>query len=81
MEHRVPPRASPSFQHRSLRNVPGEQRGADAPEKHDRDHSLLLLEDPAGELIAKAAADKGARPVPAGRNLARVNRSPSWPSA
>ena len=27
MEHRVPPRASPSFQHRSLKNVPGEQRG------------------------------------------------------
>jgi saccharopine dehydrogenase (NAD+, L-lysine-forming) len=34
-----------------------------------------------GTLIAKAAADQGARPVPAGRNLARVNRSPSWPSA
>jgi len=34
-----------------------------------------------GTLIAKAAADQGARPVPAERNLARVNRSPSWPSA
>ena len=34
-----------------------------------------------GTLIAKAAADQGARPVPARRNLARVNRSPSWPSA
>jgi hypothetical protein len=39
------------------------------------------LKTHAGELIAKAAADQGARPVPAGRNLARVNRSPSWPSA
>ena len=26
-----------------------------------------------GKLIAKAAADQGARPVPPGRNLARVN--------
>jgi hypothetical protein len=34
------------------------------------------LKTHAGELIAKAAADQGARPVPAGRNLARVNRSP-----
>ena len=33
-----------------------------------------------GKLIAKAAADQGARPILAGRNLAKVNREfiPSW---